>query len=175
MFKKQCEESYKTLLHNYNSTQQNFIKEEIPDILCKNELDSLDECLELENIKVEFNDCIENGANNLDDIVDNLSNDEDPVTYDDDDIFLSEIKNKNKHKSSNKISKKDKTLKKKTNKTTEILGVDINTLQTENGQYQCNQCPQIINCKRSFIRHMEKHLGIKSFFCEICQKCKYNC
>lgn len=167
LFKKQCEGSYKILLQNYNSTQ-NFIKEEISETLCKNEVDTLEENLVIENIKVELDDSTENSTDNLD--IGSLSNNDNPMIYDDDDTLLSEIKNK--RKSTNRIGIKEKTSKKKIDKTAAVLGVDVNTLHIEKGKYQCNQCPRIINCKRSFVRHLERHLGIKSFYCDICKKCK---
>lgn len=70
------------------------------------------------------------------------------------------------------IAVKAKVIKVKQQKAEHLLGVDIKGMKNGEGKYQCNQCPKVLNYRRSFVRHLEGHLGIKSFFCEICQKCK---
>lgn len=65
-----------------------------------------------------------------------------------------------------------KAIKVKPQKPEHLLGVDIKKMKNGDGKYQCNQCPKVLHHRRSFIRHLEGHLGIKSFFCDICQKCK---
>ncbi|XP_077295625.1 uncharacterized protein LOC143917884 [Arctopsyche grandis] len=185
LFKKQCENSYQILLSGFKIASAKLVKEE--------KVESFQSEIKLEDVKIEQLDLDENRLENFDDdsmIIENYTvYDDRGDGYNDSDADLPIILLKNKCKKrrlkklkNNGIVRKkfkkprntDETEQvessKKIDKSKEILGIDVNSLRAEDGKFQCNQCPRHFSCRRSFIRHLERHLGIKSFFCDICQK-----
>lgn len=153
------------------------------------------EVIKLEDVKVERLDLDENRLENFDDddmMAANYAVYDRGDDYNDSDADLPIILLKSECKKRRlKKLKSDRTVRKKFKKSRyagselervesskridrskEILGIDVNSLRAEDGKFQCDQCPRHFSCRRSFIRHLERHLGIKSFFCDICQKCK---
>lgn len=155
-FKKQCEDSHTVLMENKS------IKQEVAD-------DALDVRFDAtNNLELKLEEPDEDWESN------NYPSDLDDNNISSDDVPIGELAKgfkSTEDKNTKKRIKKPKKMKKLT-KSQELLGINVKELKTESGTYQCNQCPRKINCRRAFVRHLEKHLGIKSFFCTICQKCK---